>query len=155
MTIPSSKFYARMKAIKKKTIETRETPAKENSFWELIRFAIIAVAIVLPIRIFIAQPFVVSGSSMVPTFLDGEYLIVDEISYRLGEPERGDVVIFRYPKDPTKFFIKRVIGLPGETVIIEGSQVSVKNPETGEVLKIPEPYVKNQSENKIETKQNE
>ena len=151
MTIPSSKFYARMKAMDEKTIETRETPAKENSFWELIRFAIIAVAIVLPIRIFIAQPFVVSGSSMVPTFLDGEYLIVDEISYRLGEPERGDVVIFRYPKDPTKFFIKRVIGLPNETVDVDGNEVTIFNKENEQGVILDQPYLRSVSGVKTHT----
>ena len=81
----------------------KETP--KESFWELFRFAIIAVAIVVPIRMFIAQPFVVSGSSMFPTFQDKQYLIVDEISYRLSEPKRDDVVVFKYPGDTSKFFI--------------------------------------------------
>ncbi len=76
---------------------------------------------------YIAQPFIVSGSSMDPTFANGEYLIVDELSYRLDDPERGDVIIFRYPQDPSKFFIKRIIGLPGETVVIKGSAVSIVN----------------------------
>ncbi|MEJ0002065.1 MAG: signal peptidase I [bacterium] len=64
----------------------------------------------MPIRMFIAQPFIVSGSSMVPTFEDGQYLIVDEISYRFDAPKRDDVVVFKYPNDTTKFFIKRIIG---------------------------------------------
>src|SRR3990167_2019370 len=91
-----------------------------QSFLELIRFAVIAVAIVIPIRLYIAQPFIVSGSSMVPTFENSEYLIVDEISYRLGDPERFDVVVFKYPRDTSKFFIKRIIGLPNETVDLKG-----------------------------------
>ncbi len=134
---------------------TPPTPApqkKSSGIWETIKFAFIAFIIVWPIRAFVAQPFIVSGSSMFPTFENNQYLIIDQISYRFEKPERGDVVIFKYPNDTSKYFIKRVIGLPGETVIIEGSQVSVKNPETGEIFKIPEPYVKNQSENKIETK---
>ena len=125
---------------------------KQSGIWETIKFAFIAFIIVWPIRAFVAQPFIVSGSSMVPTFENNQYLIVDQISYRFEAPERGDVVIFRYPNDTSKFFIKRIIGLPGETVIIEGSDVSVKNPETGEITKIPEPYIKNKSQNKIETK---
>ena len=120
MTIPSSKFYDTMSVM-----EEEKPKQSGNSFWELVRFAIIAIAIVLPIRIFIAHPFVVSGSSMVPTFKDGQYLIVDEISYRLGTPERGDVVIFRYPKDPSKFFIKRIIGLPNETVDVDGNEITI------------------------------
>ena len=98
---------------------------KMQSFWELVRFALIALVIVIPIRLFIAEPFVVSGTSMVPTFQNGDYLIVDKISYELGNPHRGDVVVFRYPKNPSQFFIKRVIGLPGETVDITNGQVEI------------------------------
>ena len=83
---------------------------KKQSAWDLIRFAILAVIIVIPIRIFIAQPFIVSGSSMYPTFQNGDYLIVDELAYSIGNPQRYDVVVFHYPLDPSKFFIKRVIG---------------------------------------------
>src|SRR5476649_16165 len=79
---------------------------KEESIWDLIRFALIVLLIAIGLRYFVAQPFVVSGSSMVPTFQDKNYLIVDEISYELGAPKRDDVVVFRYPNDTTKFFIK-------------------------------------------------
>src|SRR4051812_20415331 len=102
-------------------------PKKENFFWEIFKFTVIALIIILPIRLFIAQPFIVSGASMDPTFETGEYLIVDQLSYRTGDPVRGQVMIFRYPKDETKYFIKRVIGLPGETVSIDGTVVSIKN----------------------------
>lgn len=129
----------------------KESPESPKSSWEsfieLARFAIIAVLIVLPIRIFIAQPFIVSGSSMFPTFLDKDYLIVDEISYTLGEPKRNDVVIFRYPNDTKKFFVKRIIGLPNETVEIKGSVVTIKNTEYPDGFILDEPYVKNTSEN--------
>lgn len=64
---------------------------------------------------------------MQPNFTDGEYLIVDEISYRLREPHRGEVVIFRFPKDPSQFYIKRIIGLPGETVTINDDKIIIKN----------------------------
>lgn len=119
----------------------------KQSFWELARFALIAIIIVIPIRIFIAQPFVVSGSSMVPTFENGQYLIVDEISYRFENPKRDDVVVFRYPLDQTKFFIKRIIGLPGETVDIKGSAITITNKEHPEGFTLSEPYIKNISEN--------
>ena len=120
-----------------------------QSFWELARFAIIAIIIVVPIRIFIAQPFIVSGSSMYPTFEDKQYLIVDEISYRLGTPSRGDVVIFKYPGDTTKFFIKRVIGLPNETVDIKGSDVYITNTEHPNGFKLEQPFVQNESSNEM------
>lgn len=114
----------------------------KKSFWELARFAIIAIIIVVPIRIFIAQPFIVSGSSMYPTFENGQYLIVDELSYHLGQPERDDVVIFKYPLEQSKFFIKRIIGLPGEKVVIDGEVVTIYNNEYPNGLVLEEPYVK-------------
>jgi signal peptidase I len=77
--------------------------------------------IIIPVRYFLIQPFYVKGASMEPNFFDHEYLIIDELSYRLNEPVRGDIVVFKYPKDPKQFFIKRVIGMPEETVeIIDG-----------------------------------
>lgn len=118
--------------------------------WETVRFIIIALIIVIPIRIFIAQPFIVSGASMDPTFADGQYLIVDEISYYLNEPTRGDVVIFKYPKDPKKYFIKRIIGLPGENVVInKKGEVSVQQKGSDTIISLKEPYVhfsKNESD---------
>lgn len=111
--------------------------------WETLRYAIIAAAIIIPIRIFIAQPFVVSGNSMFPTFRNGEYLIVDELSKYLGEYRRGDVVILNYPQDPSKYFIKRVIGLPGETVTIENGVVTVSGGKLSTPVTLDEAYVKN------------
>lgn len=115
-------------------------PKKENFFKEIFKFTIIALAIVIPVRAYIAQPFVVSGASMDPTFETGEYLIVDELSYRFNEPERGQVIIFKFPRDPKTYFIKRVIGLPGETIDVRQGKVSVidKNSET---ITLDEPYV--------------
>lgn len=119
---------------------------KKDSFWELARFALIAIIIVLPIRMFIAQPFIVSGASMFPTFDDGEYLIIDEISYLVGEPKRNDVVVFKYPKDKKKFFIKRIIGLPGETIDIKGTSVTITNKENKDGFNLDQEYVKNPSD---------
>ncbi|OGI59551.1 signal peptidase I [Candidatus Nomurabacteria bacterium RIFCSPHIGHO2_01_FULL_38_19] len=118
-------------------------------FGELVRFAIIALVIVIPIRVLVVEPFVVSGSSMFPTFENRDYLIIDKISYKLGNPKRDDVVIFRYPNDQTKFFIKRIIGLPNETVDIQGSLVTITNGEKKESFKLDEPYVKNISKNSM------
>lgn len=107
---------------------------------EVLLLVALVVIIVLPIRFFIAQPFVVRGESMYPTFENGDYLIVDELTYRLNDPVRGDVVVFRYPNNPDIFYIKRVIGLPGETVHIRRGEVSVTT-VSGEDVVIPEPYV--------------
>ncbi|MES3032134.1 MAG: signal peptidase I [Patescibacteria group bacterium] len=128
--------------------EVAEKPrSTKQSFWELVRFAFIALIVVLPIRAFVAEPFVVSGASMVPTFENGNYLIVDKISYKFTDPKRDDVVVFKYPKDQTKFFIKRIIGLPNETVDIRGSVVTITNVDHPEGLTLNEPYVKNIANN--------
>lgn len=115
----------------------------ENFFTELLKFVLVAAVIVVPLRLFVAQPFIVSGASMEPTFLNGQYLIVDELTYHFDQPKRGDVIIFRYPKDTSEFFIKRIIGLPGETVMIENGTLKVKKTD-GTILVLDEPYVKNQ-----------
>lgn len=114
---------------------------KQSFLGEILNFALIALLIVLPIRMFIAQPFIVSGASMETTFSSGQYLIVDQLSYRFEEPERGDVIIFRYPKDPSKFFIKRIIGIPGDTVEINGNVVTITNAAHPEGVTLEEPYV--------------
>jgi len=115
---------------------------KNTSFLkDFLKYAIIALIIVVPIRMWVAQPFVVNGSSMDDTFKNGQYLVVDEISYRFHEPNRGDVIIFRYPKDPSKYFIKRLIGLPGETITVNNDSVSIKNSEHPEGIVIFEPYI--------------
>jgi signal peptidase I len=93
--------------------------------FDVIKIVVIALAIVLPIRYFLFQPFVVKGASMEPNYHNGDYLIVDEISYKLNEPQRGDVIVFRYPNNPADRYIKRIVGLPGETVSIKGGQISI------------------------------
>lgn len=113
----------------------------KNFFVETIKFVAIALLIVFPVRFFIAQPFIVSGASMDPTFHDGQYLIVDELSYRFGAPGRGDVIVFVPPVDESKYYIKRIIGLPGETLTIKGTQITVKNAEHPEGFVLPQPYI--------------
>jgi signal peptidase I len=114
---------------------------KASLLGEIIRFSLFALLIVLPVRLFIAQPFIVSGASMEHTFKTGEYLIVDQLTYHFEEPARGDVIVFRYPKDPSKFFIKRVIGIPGDTVVVEGKSVTIKNEAHPEGIVLDESYI--------------
>ncbi|MFZ2763917.1 MAG: signal peptidase I [Minisyncoccia bacterium] len=123
--------------------ETRVEEKEHSNFWkELIKLALLSLIIVIPFRIYIAQPFIVDGASMDPTFKTGNYLIVDEVSYYFKTPDRGSVVVFKYPRDPRKSFIKRVIGLPGETVSIRDGKVTIINTEHPEGLLLDEPYVK-------------
>jgi signal peptidase I len=114
-----------------------DTASTYDSFWkttgefilEIAKVVVISLAIIIPIRYFLIQPFYVKGASMEPNFHDNEYLIIDEISYRFNEPERGEIVVFRYPKDPQQYFIKRVIGLPGERVSVRDGKVYIYNDE--------------------------
>lgn len=121
--------------------ETTKLQKVKESVLEFLKFGLIAIIIVMPIRLFIAQPFIVSGDSMFPTFHNGEYLIVDELSYNLKNINRGDVVIFRYPGNPKKFFIKRIIGMPNETIIINDKDIEIKNQEYPEGFKMEEKYI--------------
>ena len=129
----------------------REQTTKEFLL-EIIKFTVISILVVAPIRFFIAQPFIVRGESMDPTFSDGQYLIVDELTYRSHLPERGDVVVFKYPKDESKYFIKRIIGLPNETVRITNGKVSISSTSHPDGIDLNEPYIKDLSfENTTET----
>lgn len=123
--------------------ENEQQPTAKSFLWELIRIIIIAFILMVGFRIFVAEPFVVSGSSMVPNFHNREYLVVDKISYRFSDPSRGDVIVFRYPKDTSQYFIKRIIGLPGEKVQVENGQVRIFNAEHPQGTIIDEPYLPN------------
>ncbi len=139
--------------------QENQPPKKEESFFrEIIKFALIALFIVLPIRLVVAQPYIISGSSMDPTFAHGQYIIVDELTYKLEDPKRGDVIIFTYPQDESKSFIKRIIGMPGETVEIHGQTVTIKNKENASGFVLDEPYVTKLGNNDLivpELKENE
>lgn len=131
-----------------KIVQNEQKGEKESSFWELFKYTVIALLIVIPFRIFVAQPYVVSGSSMDPTFKDADYLIVDQLSKRFELPERESVVIIKYPEDPSKFFIKRLIAFPGETVEIKGGVVTIYSDTYLLGLRLNEPYVvHNKNEN--------
>ncbi len=112
-----------------------------NFIFELVKIVVISLIIIVPIRYFLIQPFYVKGASMEPSFYDHEYLVINEISYRFSEPRRGDVIVFRYPRNPQEYFIKRVIGLPGEKVQIKDGDVYVYNVDSPQGVVIEEPYL--------------
>ena len=108
---------------------------------EVLQVVATSLVIVFLIRTYLIQPFLVRGASMEPNFHDGNYLIVDEISYRFRKPKRGEVVVFRYPKDPKQYFIKRIVGLPGEKIEIKDKKVFVFNSQNPEGVEIKEDYL--------------
>lgn len=119
--------------------------SKANRFfaevWDIAKVLLISAAVVLPIRYFVAQPFIVRGASMEPNFEDREYLVIDEISYYFREPKREEPIVFHYPKDPRQFFIKRIIGLPGERVSIQKGKVMIANAAYPEGFTLDEVYL--------------
>lgn len=94
---------------------------------EWVKIIVLALIIVIPIRTFIFQPFIVKGQSMLPTLNQNDYLIIDQITYRFREPRRYDIVVFKYPKNPSQYYVKRIIGLPGERVVIKEAKVYIYN----------------------------
>lgn len=94
---------------------------------EFLKIFILAAAIIVPIRLFLVQPFYVKGASMEPNFYENEYLIIDKLTPRFLAYGRGEVVVFRYPKNENHFLIKRIIGLPGERVSIEHERITIYN----------------------------
>ena len=118
-----------------------EKEIKPNGLWEFVKVVAISLLVVIPIRTWIAQPFIVEGSSMEPNFHNGEYLIIDELTYAFKAPTRGDIIVFRYPLNPSDFFIKRIIGLPGETVEIKNSAILIQTRESDKALILDESYL--------------
>ncbi|MFA6315074.1 MAG: signal peptidase I [Candidatus Paceibacterota bacterium] len=118
---------------------------KKNGLWQTLRewlFVIVsAIIISIPIRYFIAEPFIVNGASMDPTFATGQFLIVDRLSYRFEEPKRGDVIVFQYPNNPSTYYIKRIIGLPGESLHIKDGHVTIASSTLHEEINLDEPYI--------------
>lgn len=108
---------------------------------EVLKIAVLAAVTIVAIRYFLFKPFYVKGASMEPNFYDHEYLIIDELSYRFREPIRGEVVVFRYPHNPKEYFLKRVIGLPGERMKISEGKVIVYNQEHPEGIEVKEEYL--------------
>lgn len=94
-------------------------------FWEVLEIVIISFVSITLIYKFVAQPFIVKGASMEPTFENNDFLLVDEFIYRFRVPERGEVIVFRNPRNEAEFYIKRIVGLPGEEVIIREGAVFI------------------------------
>ncbi len=111
------------------------------SFLEILEVAVVAVVAVFVIRTFLVQPFLVSGSSMAPNFENGDYVLVDELTFHLRAPERGEVLVFHDPQDRSTYFIKRVIGLPGEKVVIANDSVTVYDKQNPDGFKLDESYI--------------
>jgi len=111
------------------------------SLLEVLEVAVIAVVAVFIVRSYLVQPFLVSGSSMSPNFSNGDYVLVDELTYHLRAPERGEVVVFHDPQDYSTYFVKRVIGLPGERVTIKNDTVTVYNSADPQGLVLDETYL--------------
>jgi signal peptidase I len=105
--------------------------------FETLKIVVIALVIVVPIRYFLFQPFLVKGQSMEPAFENGDYLIIDEISYRFSNPQRGEVVVFKYPQDTSQRYIKRIIGLPGEIVEIKDGKIFISGKPLEETNYLP------------------
>ena len=111
--------------------------------FELIKVVLISLIIIIPIRYFLIQPFYVKGASMEPSFYDHEYLIIDEISYRFKDLKRGDAIVFRYPRNPQEYFIKRIIALPNESIQIKDGEVHVYNNNNPQGFILEEDYLGN------------
>jgi signal peptidase I len=109
----------------------------------LIEILLLLVIVVLPIRFFLFEPFLVKGESMEPNFHNFDYLIVDKLTYHLREPQRGEVIVFRPPFEERVYYIKRIIGLPLEKLIIEESKITIFNKEHPQGFVLNEPYLQN------------
>lgn len=138
-------------------LRQKEITQKKGMNWrgvikELITIVIIVFGIVIPFRAYVAEPYLVDGRSMDPTFETGDYLIVDKISNQAKHPERNSVVVFKYPNDTSKNFIKRIIGLPGETIIVNNNTVKIINSENPDGFLINQSYVEHESVLNVEKK---
>ena len=112
-----------------------------SSLLEVVELALVTVGAVILIRTFLVQPFLVNGSSMTPNFAHGDYLLIDELTYRFRPPERGEVVVFQNPNDERTYFIKRIIGLPFERVEIRDNQIIVVGNQDAKGIVLQEDYL--------------
>ncbi len=101
-------------------------------FWEVIEVLAVALISFFLIKTLVVQPFIVNGPSMEPTFYSNQYVLVDEITYKFREPQRGEIVVFRNPRNESEFYIKRIIGLPGEVVTVTDNEVDINGKKLNE-----------------------
>jgi len=118
-------------------------PAKDFMYFvlDLLKTGVIVFVIAFCLRYFAVQPFIVDGASMMPNYIDKEYILAEKISYMTGVPKRGDVIVFKYPGNPNISYIKRIIGLPGETVKIENNVVTITNDKNPNGIAMSELYL--------------
>ncbi len=135
----------------KNTLTQTKKPLLKGFLKDVVDIVILVVFVLLPIRLFVAQPFVVVGTSMYPTFLNSDYLIIDEISYRFEHPKRGEVIVFRPPLAPNDHYIKRIVGLPGETVKVNGNTVTIINKDNPNGFVLDEKYVSSERDGSTTT----
>ncbi|MFA7681887.1 MAG: signal peptidase I [Candidatus Peribacteraceae bacterium] len=118
---------------------------QQQSIWfhflDVLLNIVIIVAIVGLIRTFLVSPFQVEGDSMVDTLEDGEYIIINKLTYYIGQPQRGDVVVFRPPNDHSKHYVKRIIGVPGDEISIRNGFVYIKEKGTDREVQLEELYL--------------
>jgi signal peptidase I len=124
-------------------LEVPNDPARDFFYFifDLIKTGIVVFVLAFSLRYFAIQPFIVDGESMMPNYVNNEYLLAEKVSYLTGKPERGDVVIFRFPGNPSVNYIKRVIGLPGETVKIADNKVTIINSNNPDGMLLKEAYL--------------
>jgi signal peptidase I len=113
----------------------------KSTFLQILELILIIIFIVVPVRIFIFEPFIVSGESMEPNYHNMDYLIIDKLSYRLRDPQRGEVIVFIPPFEKNKYYIKRIIGLPGETIILNEDKIYIYNKENPNGFILKENYI--------------
>ncbi len=130
-------------AVPAKSEFSSDAPIKKSSDRTLFISIIIALVLAFAIRFFIAAPYVVSGSSMEPNFNNWDYLIVDRLTYDFETPQRGDVIVLDLPQQTSRALIKRVIGLPGDTVVLSGSNptITIINTAHPNGFTLNEPYI--------------
>lgn len=109
-------------------------------FMDIVEVVVISLSIFIVVYLFLMQPHQVKGSSMVPTFVDGEYLMTDKVTYKRREPKRGEVIVFKAPLNESIDFIKRIIGVPGDRLMVSNNKVYLNGQQLDEPY-LPAEYV--------------